>query len=311
MPASVSHIGDGVYSERRPHRRVNTQLSNRFVAMRPLNSIKLAVRENASRISPVGSAVTAPTPDHGDPAGGGFADEVGPAFTLPSCPASAGCAPETATVSAGETLWAAGAADPRPSMARVASARSPVRASSIIPSNKPRIETPRRSASASTQARRSWSSRMPTTVDLEVAMTSLTVIRGVYSSGAERWQAGGGHPVRHRLRIGSGTHERRIEATPTSPEFRPLQTFNGGAHGRRAREPQLSKTAAANGSVMRHRGTLGTSSTSSRGDSRTPGTFTFNGIRSMTPWRPWVRSAPLGRPNIPVHGGVNTAEAGC
>jgi hypothetical protein len=46
---------------------------------------------------------------------------------------------------------------------------------------------------------------MPTTVDLEVAMTSLTVMRGVYSSGAERWQAGGGSGMRHRLQRGACT----------------------------------------------------------------------------------------------------------
>ena len=65
--------------------------SNRFAATRPLNSIKLAVREKASRISPVGRAVTAPTPDQGDPAGGGFDDEAGPACTLPGCPTWAAC----------------------------------------------------------------------------------------------------------------------------------------------------------------------------------------------------------------------------
>ena len=98
-------------------------------------------------------------------------------------------------------------------MARLASAGPPVRASSIIPSNRPRIETPRRAASASTQARRSWSRRMPTTVDLEVAMAPLTVIRGVYISGAEWWQPGGGHRGGHRFRIGSGPHRQRTEAT--------------------------------------------------------------------------------------------------
>ena len=180
------------------------------------------MREKASRISPVGRAVTAPTPDQDDPAGGGFVDEQGPAFTLPGRPIWVGCcSPWSAPIPpAGGTACTAGAADPRPAMACVASARAPVRASSIIPSNRPRIETPRRSASASTQARRSWSSRMPTTVDLEVAMTSLTVMRGVYSSGAERWQAGGGS--------GCGIASRGAHA-PRSMDRGPIEVSRFGA----------------------------------------------------------------------------------
>jgi hypothetical protein len=250
-PVSVSRVDVGVYSGRRPHRRVNTQCSNLFVATRPLSSIKLAVREKASRISPVGSAVTTPTPDHGEPSAGEFGDEGGPACTLPGCPAAvACCAPGSATGSvAGGTAWPAGAADPRPAMARVASARSPVRASSIIPSNRPRIETPRRCASASTQARRSWSRRIPTTVDLEVAMTSLTVIRGVYSSGAERWQAGGGRralaslPDRlgHASVTGRGRADvARVRTTADLERARRSGSAEAEAGGRREeREPGL------------------------------------------------------------------------
>ena len=178
------------------------------MATRPLNSIKLAVREKASRISLVGRAVTAPTPDQDDADGGGSDDEEVRRLHSPAAPLRG--------------LWCAGGRPGLPAWwncRRCGSCATPgrqwpaslplgppVRASSIIPSNRPRIETPRRSASASTQARRSWSRRMPTTVDLEVAMTPLTVIRGVYISGAERWQPGGGHRGRRRLRIGSGTH---------------------------------------------------------------------------------------------------------
>ena len=183
----------GVYRERRPQRHVNTHCSNLLVATRPLNSMRLAVREKASRIRPVGRAVTAPTLDQGDE-GAGEPDD------------------EAAAVASGSPAGA-GVADPRPAMARLASAGPPVRASSIIPSNRPRMETPRRAASASTQARRSWSRRMPTTVDLEVAMAPLTVIRAVYISGAEWWQPGGGHRGGDRFRIGSGPHRQRTEAT--------------------------------------------------------------------------------------------------
>ena len=212
--ASAWCIRRGVYSGRRPHRRVNTQLSNLFVATRPLNSIRLAVSENASRIRPVGRAVTTPTPDQGDEAGGGRNDEAGPAWTLPGCPTSVGCfAPESAVVSSGGgTSAAAGAADPKPAMSLLAAAGPPLRASSIIPSNRPRIETPRRAASASAQARRSWSRRMPTTVDFEVAMVPLTVIMGVYITGAEWWQPGG----RHWAGIASGVE---LNPTRTAPTF--------------------------------------------------------------------------------------------
>ena len=68
-------IAAGV-SRSMPHRRVNTQRSNRFVAKRPLNSMRLAVREKASRIRPLGRAVATPTPDHGDPGEGFGANEV-------------------------------------------------------------------------------------------------------------------------------------------------------------------------------------------------------------------------------------------
>ena len=109
-------------------------------------------------------------------------------------------------------------------MARLASVAPPLRASSIIPSKRPRIETPRRAASASTQARRSWSRRMPTTVDFEVAIAPLTVIRGVYSSGAEWWQPGGGHRRRGHLpdwlRHASADGSRPRSASPDSGRCR-------------------------------------------------------------------------------------------
>ncbi len=210
---------------RRAHRRVNTQRSNRFAARRPLSSITLAVSEKASRIRLVGRTVTAPTPDQGDESDG--RDDA--ALTLSGRSTATGrCAPASAVgSSAGSSAATAGAADPRPAIARLASAGPPVRASSIIPSNRPRIETPRRAASASTQARRSWSRRMPTTVDFEVAMAPLTVIPGVYIGGrrmvAARWWAPG-NPT-----------------TEGSRYFRPP-----GPHGRRTAvrtPPRLSKPA--------------------------------------------------------------------
>jgi hypothetical protein len=214
---SVPCVRAGVYRARRPHRRVNAQRSNRSAASRPLNSMRLAVSEKASRTRPVGRAVTAPTPDQGDE-NEGEADDGDAPCTFPGCPTAAGCgAPGSSVV-----CWAgvtAVVAEPRPAMARLASAGPPVRASSIIPSNRPRIETPRRAASASTQARRSWSRRIPTTVDFEVAMAPLTVIPAVYIVGAEWWQPGGG---RRRQ-----SHGRRRGASGESGERRPVVSSGG------------------------------------------------------------------------------------
>ena len=276
------------------------------------------MREKASRISPVGRAVTTPTPDHGDP-GEGFGDERGPASAPAGCPAPSGCcSPASATVSsAGGTPWPAGDADPRPAMARVASARSPVRASSIIPSNRPRMETPRRCASASTQARRSWSSRIPTTVDLEVAMTSLTVIRGVYSSGAERWQAGGGRRARHRFQIGSGTLRRPGEVISFSgrsvspqalhergdPLDAPGLEARGTARGKALED---SDGVGASGSVTPRRPTL---RTCSRRLACGPGTHFLGGLadRPCDHRRGARRSVP---PNILIIGVLTVAMPG-
>jgi hypothetical protein len=253
---SVPCVRAGVYRARRPHRRVNAQRSNRSAASRPLNSMRLAVSEKASRTRPVGRAVTAPTPDQGDEDDGEADDEDAPC-TLPGCPTAPGCgARGTAVVSwAGVTPAVAGAAEPRPAMARLASAGPPVRASSIIPSNRPRIETPRRAASASTQARRSWSRRIPTTVDFEVAMAPLTVIPAVYIVGAEWWQPGGGRRRLDRL-AASGTHRQRREATSTDPPSGLLPTFHERRRGtsgesgerrprvgeRRARLPRVGRS---------------------------------------------------------------------
>ena len=245
----------GVYRERRPQRRVNTHCSNLLVATRPLNSMRLAVREKASRIRPVGRAVTAPTLDQGDE-GAGEPDD------------------EAAAVASGSPAGA-GVADPRPAMARLASAGPPLRASSIIPSNRPRMETPRRAASASTQARRSWSRRMPTTVDLEVAMAPLTVIRAVYISGAEWWQPGGGHRGGDRFRIGSGPHRQRTEATarhlPRPGSLSDVQTSSCPWTPERIRTPGGVR-AAAKWSLTPHPGThVGTNSRrATRGGRRSP-----------------------------------------
>ncbi len=156
-------------------RRVNTQLLSLLVAQRPPNSRRLVESEKASRSRPPGTPVTDPMPGHGDDGG-----------ALTRCSDSDADAPSR-TVDAGTSSTdgrnvEAGAGTV--SSGRSAAVSTPSeRASSIIPSKRPRTETPRRAASASTQARRSWSSRMPTTVDLVVAMTRLTVIRGVYING--------------------------------------------------------------------------------------------------------------------------------
>ena len=209
------------------------------------------MREKASRISPVGRAVTAPTPDQGDEADVGFDEDEDAASTLPGWPTSVGCRVPgpIAFSSAGGTAAGAAAADPKPAMARLASAGPPLRASSIIPSNSPRIETPRRAASASTQARRSWSRRIPTTVDLEVAMTSLTVIRGVYIDGAEWWQPGGGYQGGDRHRIG-----RRAATTDRGQPlgisgFLGRRSFNERCRGRRP----IRKAGGGGGTELRGR----------------------------------------------------------
>jgi hypothetical protein len=165
--------GDGY--ERPTKRRVNTQLLSLFVAQRPPNSRRLVESEKASRIRLPGTPVTDPTAGHGGEEG-----------ALTRCCDSGGVGPsglEDAGTSStdGRNVEAAAATE---SSGTSATGSTPSeRASSIIPSKRPRTETPRRAASASTQARRSWSSRMPTTVDLVVAMTGLTVIRGVYING--------------------------------------------------------------------------------------------------------------------------------
>ena len=202
-------------------------------------------------------------------------------------------------------------------MARVASARSPVRASSIIPSNRPRMETPRRCASASTQARRSWSSRIPTTVDLEVAMTSLTVIRGVYSSGAERWQAGGGRRPRHRFQIGSGTLRRPGEVISFSGRSVSPQALHSAgdpldAPGLEARGTARGKAledsdgVGASGSVTPRRPTL---RTCSRRLACGPGTHFLGGLadRPCDHRRGARRSVP---PNILIIGVLTVAMPG-
>jgi hypothetical protein len=86
-------------------------------------------------------------------------------------------------------------------------------------------------------------------VDLEVAMTSLTVIRGVYSSGAERWQAGGGRralaslPDRlgHASVTGRGRADvARVRTTADLERARRSGSAEAEAGGRREeREPGL------------------------------------------------------------------------
>ena len=145
--------------------------------------------ETAPRTMRCGKAVLEPRPGHGD-----GADEEADQVVTPSAGAAAGSSPASGVSprpsSVRRSSVAGPDAEPRPATARALSAVSPVRASSIIPSNKTRTETPRRPASASTHERRLWSSLRPRTVDFEVAMAALTLIPGVYGSGVERWQGG-------------------------------------------------------------------------------------------------------------------------
>ena len=156
-------------------RRVNTQLLSLLVAQRPPNSRRLVEREKASRIKLPGTPATEPTPGRGGDEGALTpccdSDAVGPS----------GLDDAGTSSTDGRNVEAGPATESSGTSAAVSTPSE--RASSIIPSKRPRTETPRRAASASTQARRSWSSRMPTTVDLDVAMTGLTVIRGVYING--------------------------------------------------------------------------------------------------------------------------------
>jgi hypothetical protein len=232
----------GVYSERLLKRRVNTQLASRLVAQRPLNSMRLAVSERASRSRPPGTDVTDGTPDQGDevvaPAmADPMEDPAGPLSERPEAVDSPELtSPELTPAIVSLRAWLAdarGTAEPNPAIARSAPAASPNRASSIIPSNRPRTETPRRAASASTQARRSWSSRMPTTVDLVGAMTPLTVIRGVYSSGAERWQPGGGRQTKalrpRSAPAAASPRKRRLRLRPNQVASGACGGFRGGS----------------------------------------------------------------------------------
>lgn len=134
------------YAERPPRSLVTGQLSILLRAHRPLLLISPVVMENAPRIMSLGSPVSEPR--------SGKVDEPDRDVDRVLTPSE-----EVATDASSIPDVAA------------SSAVSPVRAPSIIPSKRTRTETPRRAASASTQARRSWSRRMPTTVDLVVAMT--------------------------------------------------------------------------------------------------------------------------------------------
>ena len=162
----------GVYAERSAQARVNGQPASLLVAHRPVISIRPAVTENAPRIRPPGTAVTGPRLGHGDEPGAPPSAVGGGVPTLSGCSGVDTSFDLGAAACSGRSSPPALAADdPEPAVARAASAFSPDRAPSIIPSKSPRTETPRRAASASTHARRSWSSRIPTTVDLLVAMT--------------------------------------------------------------------------------------------------------------------------------------------
>ena len=154
--------GVGVYNERSTQRRVNAQLLSRFVAWRPLDSIMLAVSEKAPRRMPQGIPVTNPNPGTDDPCRVAGRVEASPGRALSCC--SNGAVPPkwdgTATSSTDERNSCRGSPTESSGLATAGTASpgrasSIERASSIIPSNRPRTETPRRAASASTQARRS------------------------------------------------------------------------------------------------------------------------------------------------------------
>jgi len=156
------------YAERPPRSLVTGQLSILLRAHRPLLLISPVVMENAPRIMPLGSPVS-------EPRSGNEPDRDADWVLTPSEEeaADASSTPDASlTRSPLMSVTTGAGVDPEPAIARAASsALSPVRAPSIIPSKSTRTDTPRRAASASSQARRSWSRRMPTTVDLVVAMT--------------------------------------------------------------------------------------------------------------------------------------------
>jgi hypothetical protein len=161
----------GVYTERSVRCLVNTQPPSLLAAHRPPDSIRLAVSEHAPRMRPPGRAVTDPKSGKSDRPGNARKGDDDSVLTLPiGAPVASSSGLDFAVVSTGGPPAGPGAAPPNPATARAAPTASPERASSIIPSKSPRTETPRRAASPSTQARRSWSRRMPTTLDLVVAM---------------------------------------------------------------------------------------------------------------------------------------------
>jgi len=158
------------YAERPPRSLVTGQLSILLRAHRPLLLISPVVMENAPRTMPLGSPVREPRSGKGDEPDRDADWVLTPSEEVTtdasSIPDASPTRPPLLSVTTGA------GADANPAIARAASsAVSPVRAPSIIPSKRTRTETPRRAASASTQARRLWSRRMPTTVDLVVAMT--------------------------------------------------------------------------------------------------------------------------------------------
>ena len=139
--------GVGVYSERSTQRRVNTQLLSRFVAWRPPDSITLAVRERAPRTMPQGIPATNPIPGTDGPDGVGRRVEASPGRLLSCC--SNGADPpewDDVAISSTDERNSRTGSPTESSERATAGSVSPERASSIIPSNRPRTETPRRAA---------------------------------------------------------------------------------------------------------------------------------------------------------------------
>jgi hypothetical protein len=150
---------------------------------------------------------------------------------------------------------------------------------------------------------------MPTTVDLEVAMAPLTVIRAVYISGAEWWQPGGGHPAGTASGVAQAASavDRGHFSHPQSPG--PCRTFNelvpwtpgwgqklGGGENGTGRDLR-SDGAAANGSgypsPWHHGGTR------SRGCISRQATLTFIRDPVDGPWGSSVWNTPVRRAERP------------
>ena len=156
----------------------------------------------ARRTRPVGTPVTGPRSGQCEGPEGRFGAVEDSVLTPPSAGTACSCgvcraalSPRTPSVWTGE---AGGGSAPARAASTVSGGRassvSVARASSIIPSKRPRTETPRRAASASTQGATIVVEADANNGGLGRRHGQLTLTASVYISGAEWWQRGG-HPT--------------------------------------------------------------------------------------------------------------------